>query len=58
MKIKSVKLLYDENNELEFYHVVIGDKTWQVPINPSNRHYAAVLEWLAEGNTPEPADSE
>jgi hypothetical protein len=56
MKIKSVKLFYNEDNELEFYHAVIDDKTWQVPNDPNNRQFAAVLEWLAEGNEPLPAD--
>ena len=23
----------------------------QVPTDPANRHYAAILEWVAEGNT-------
>jgi hypothetical protein len=27
-----------------------------VPFDPANRDYAEYLEWLAAGNTPEPAD--
>ncbi len=27
-----------------------------VPATEDNRHYRAVQEWIAEGNTPEPAD--
>jgi hypothetical protein len=27
-----------------------------VPTDPSNRHYAEVLEWLAKGNQPVEAD--
>ena len=26
-----------------------------VPLDPTNRHYAAILEWVAEGNTITPA---
>jgi hypothetical protein len=27
-----------------------------IPVCDGNRHYQEYLEWLAEGNTPEPAD--
>ena len=27
-----------------------------VPLDPSNRHYAAILEWVAEGNTIQEAE--
>ena len=27
-----------------------------IPIDPENTHYQDYLEWVAEGNTPEPAD--
>ena len=32
-------------------------KKFDVPPNPENTHYQQYLEWVAEGNTPIPADS-
>ena len=34
----------------------IGGFECSVPINRDNRHYAAILEWVAEGNTIKEAD--
>ena len=35
---------------------IIDDVTVYVPLDPNNRHYAAILEWVAEGNTVQEAD--
>jgi len=34
----------------------IDGKEWSVPMNEDNRHYQAILEWVADGNTIEEAD--
>ena len=34
----------------------IDTGSW-IPIDPSNTDYQEYLKWLAEGNTPTPADS-
>jgi len=44
------------NNNQEHISAVIDGVTMSVPINPDNRHYAAILEWVAEGNTIQEAD--
>jgi len=51
------------------YKVVINPATFEllnivqrladnafIPFDPSNTDYQAYLEWVAEGNTPEPAE--
>ena len=35
---------------------IINGKEMSVPLDPANRHYAAILEWVAEGNTIQDAD--
>ena len=37
-------------------HATIEDVEMDVPVDPANRHYAAILEWVAEGNTIQEAD--
>ena len=37
--------------------LVDGEPLLTIPFCPGNRHYDEYLEWVAEGNTPEPADS-
>lgn len=54
-KIK--KMFIEETNEtVDCIKKVEGDKTIHIPIAPGNRHYQEYLEWLAQGNEPEPAD--
>jgi len=47
-------------NDLEGNAVVvkatIDGQEHFVPLDPANRHYAAILEWVAEGNTIQEAD--
>ena len=42
--------------ETSHIHATIDDVEMDVPVDPANRHYAAILEWVAEGNTIEEAE--
>jgi hypothetical protein len=35
---------------------VLKDDYWSIPLDPANTDYIAYLKWVAEGNTPTPAD--
>jgi hypothetical protein len=32
-------------------NIVMDGEIWSVPINPENRHYQMIQEWVKEGNT-------
>jgi hypothetical protein len=53
MVINSVKRQENENTQLVGY---LLNKKSSVPLDLDNRHYRAILEWIEDGNTPEPAD--
>jgi len=46
--------LKTDNVVIDAQHVIkatIDGTEMFVPLDPANRHYAAILEWVAEGNT-------
>ena len=45
-----------ENNSNESIRATIDGQEMFVPISSGNRHYQAILEWVAEGNTIQEAD--
>ena len=53
------KLLNGRNEDGEIYQNVLKkSEKISIPFDPDNRHYQEYLAWVAEGNTPEPADEE
>ena len=38
--------------------VLLIEQNLSIPFDPANTDYQEYLAWLAEGNTPEPADEE
>ena len=57
MNITSAKYNTDNmTGEKGSINIVIEGKTISVPLDPANRHYQAILEWVAEGNTIADAD--
>ena len=45
-----------ENNKNDHIKATINGEEMSVPLDPANRHYQAIQEWVAEGNTIEEAD--
>lgn len=45
-----------DGNDVSIIKCVIDGIEMFVPTDPANRHYAAILEWVAEGNTIQDAD--
>ena len=44
------------NEDKTIIDATIEEQTMFVPLNPANRHYAAILEWVDAGNTIAAAD--
>ena len=59
MNITSAKYVrnIEDTGNTDTLRAIIDDIEMHVPIDPDNRHYAAILEWVKiDGNTIEDAD--
>ena len=53
---KAKYYLNEDGNANQGVDVTIDGQEMSVPLDPANRHYQAIQEWVAEGNTIEKAD--
>lgn len=57
MDITSAQYKLDDDGVTNsFVLTTIDGQELHVPLDPANRHYQAILEWVAEGNTIQDAD--
>ena len=54
--VNSVKYTSCEDTQNNALKAVIDGVTMLVPMKVGNRHYDAILEWVAEGNTIQASD--
>ena len=43
--------------KLNYGEILLRSDGVSIPFDPANTDYQAYLKWVAEGNTPEPADA-
>ena len=61
MDIQSAQYVQDEDGKNSCIKLVLASMPNDVPyllvpLDPANRHYQAIQEWVAEGNTIQEAD--
>ena len=49
--ITSAQYVEDEDGNNTVIKAVIDSETMFVPLDTANRHYQAILDWVADGNT-------
>ena len=55
MSVTNAKYI-EVNGSNKAIKATINGVEWSIPLDPANRHYQAIQEWEAEGNTIEEAD--
>ena len=57
MNITSAQYIIDPiSNNNACINATINGQEMHVPLDPNNRHYQAIQDWVAEGNTIQEAD--
>jgi hypothetical protein len=54
--ITKAQYMTDINGSNSGIKATIDGQEMYVPLDPANRHYQAILEWVEDGNTIEEAD--
>jgi len=54
--ITNAKYINDLTSNKSCIKTILNDVEMFVPLDTANRHYQAILEWVADGNTIEEAD--
>ena len=54
--ITKAQYMTDINGSNSGIKATIDGQEMYVPLDPANRHYQAILEWVEDGNTIEDAD--
>ena len=57
MNIENAQYQNDLNGNKSCIKADVENITMFIPLDPSNRHYQAIQEWVAEGNKIEKADN-
>ena len=50
------KVFPNNENEIQGIQATVNGIKVHIPLDPDNRHYQAIQEWVAEGNTIAEAD--
>lgn len=56
MNITTAQYVQDDDGVNASISAIIDGQHFAIPLDPENRHYAAILEWVAEGNTIQEAE--
>ncbi len=56
MNIESAQYYNDGFGNIGGIMATIDGQKISIPLDPANRHYAAILEWVDDGNTIQEAD--
>jgi hypothetical protein len=56
MTIETARFIANADGESDVIEMIIDGIIMCVPINSDNRHYQAIQEWVADGNTIEAAE--